>query len=162
MPSNGQSKRESSHADPLDAYMELVKEKIETFGWMAQAVFPTRDDPTGEYFVYTVGLHGRGHPEFILAGLDQESAHMILTKLAKRVLNGEQFAEGKYGDVLIGGYQVELVRCSKTVVDGHLRIAQRFANADVEAFQVFWPDPEGMLPSNPSCGRAFAEVQWLQ
>lgn len=125
-----------------------------------QAVFPTEADPTGPFFAYTVGLHDRGHPEFILCGLDHDTAHHVLRELAVRVISGETFKAGRYADVLAGDYEVELRPVPRTTVDSLLRVAQAHAKADVDAFQVFWPGDDGRLP--PDCEQKYIDMQELE
>lgn len=158
---NGEEKGPThATAEMYDRYMDRVDALVKVHGWMAQAVFPTEADPTGPFFTYTVGLHDRGHPEFIICGLDHETAHHVLRELAVRVISGETFKAGRYGDVLAGDYEVELRPVPRTTVDNLLRVAQAHAKADVEAFQVFWPGDDGKLP--PDCEQKYIDMQELE
>lgn len=161
MTGNGHGNPGPSHATAAQfaEYDAKVAEIVREHSWMAQAVFPTRDDPTGKFFVYTVGLHAKGHPELIIAGLDQGTSHGILSTVVQRVLAGESFEERTYDDVLVGGFQVRLEKLDRTTVDEHLQTAQRYANADVDAFQILWPDGDGKLP--PDCPSKYSDLQRL-
>ena len=48
----------------------------------------------GPPFAYTTGLHGLGHPELLIVGLDPTSAVTILNTLGRRIRDGEQLIPG--------------------------------------------------------------------
>lgn len=159
MTRNGHGRPGPTHATAAQyaEYDAKVAAIVREHDWMAQAVFPGRDDPAGKFFVYTVGLHDKGHPEFIIVGLDQPTGHAVLRTVVERVLAGERFEERVYEDVLAGGYQVRLEKLGRTTVDERLDTAQRYANADVDAFQILWPAADGKLPPDSK----YSDVQRL-
>ena len=63
-----------NHPDKtLDDYLSLLRERILTRGWTVQYV----DDDRRPY-AYTIGLHDRGLPEFLVTGLSPRQSLWLL------------------------------------------------------------------------------------
>nr|WP_068427546.1 DUF4262 domain-containing protein [Piscicoccus intestinalis] len=75
------------------------------------ALGPAQPDPgdpegSGDHpaFCYTTGLHGIGHPEFIVHALDQEASARVLNEATHMVLHGRDFTPGE--QLTVGGLVV--------------------------------------------------------
>jgi hypothetical protein len=148
---HGTTNPDGTASNPTDAFMQRVTDLVDTFGWMAQGVFSTMEHPINP-FMYSVGLHAHDHPELVIVGLGNETAKGILDVAARRVLDGDVFEPGRvYPDILSGPYTVVLRELERKEIDEHLGVAQRFAGENVAAFQIMWPDNEGVLPPSLHC-----------
>lgn len=130
-----------------DEYLNHILELIHEYGWAVQGVGAGDGEPT---FSYTVGLHGKGAPEFILFGLPFEIAQPILNDLAKRAANGTRFEHGQVLDDVLRGYPAMLLEVGDTTE--HLTVANRIAEptlpigGQIKAWQVAYPDRDGLWP----------------
>ncbi len=104
---------------------------------------------------YTVGLTEKGHPELVCDGLPQQSAHVLLDRLGRRVL--EHGLALEHGEHLNAGDpdDVEVPVVFITAEDDHELGAVEQLYGDVRALQVMWSDSTGRFPwhegyANPS------------
>lgn len=130
--------------DQVADYMDRVRTIVAEHGWMVQAVGASDSEPA---FCYTVGLSDYDHPELILFGLPFETAAHLLNDLGERVRGAVTLADGMVLDDLLKGYSVYLMEVTNP--DGHLTVAQAYAEGPVKALQVVWPDTEHHFPWDP-------------
>jgi Domain of unknown function (DUF4262) len=123
-------------------YFELVRAKIATHGWMVQWVEHDRRP-----WAYTIGMHQRGFPEFLVTGLAPKSALWLLNTFAKRVIrDGRVPAVGERVS-LPARTRLELVRVEHP--DAHMGIAIGIEGPDIAAVQLVWADGRGGWPWAP-------------
>lgn len=72
------------HADTHD--------RIRRYGF---AMFGVRDGDGGPTWLYSIGLADHDHPELVIANVELDSAHAVLTDLAARVLDGDRLDEAR-------------------------------------------------------------------
>jgi hypothetical protein len=118
-------------------YLDLLREKIRTRGWVVQFVEHDRRP-----FAYTVGLHDRGLPELLVTGLDPVRASWLLNTFARRALVGRRPRAGE--KVWLTAARIELVEVDHP--DAHLCMAINIAGPKVQALQLVWADGRGRWP----------------
>src|SRR4051812_26431074 len=73
-------------------YERTLIENVERFGWHCTSVVPNAD-LAAVPFSYTVGMYRSfGQPEFLILGLDAETAHSILGVLANAAAKGKMYS----------------------------------------------------------------------
>lgn len=124
-----------------DDYLQLLREKIDTHGWMVQYVeSPTRP------VAYTIGLYERGLPELLVTGLDPQPAMWLLETFVRRSLSGLKASAGERVS-LPARTQVELVTVEHP--DAHMDMAVGIYGPDIAAVQLVWADDRGRWPWAP-------------
>jgi Domain of unknown function (DUF4262) len=136
---------------------------IEEYGWSCIGVFRSEEDPEGfEPFSYSVGffLHNE-HPELIVVGLPNETAHSILWTLYNRISAGERFQAGDSISGVIQGFDVRL---RAMPADGRpLNVARSYFELDeLPALQVIWPDEDGRFPGEEGCNENYERMQDIE
>lgn len=128
------------------AYYDQCHELIEKYGWMVQGVFPTEESPGQKQykFCYTVGLTGKGLPEFIEYGLTLEIGKVILNQLAQRAVDGARLEHGTLIEFQNGFYGALLTAVNLS----DLTLARRFYPI-VRAFQLVFQDAAHRWPNDP-------------
>ena len=122
-------------------YLNLLRAKIRARGWIVMHVEHDRRP-----FSYTIGLHDRGLPEFLVTGLAPRSAQWLLNTFTKRAL------ERRYE--LVAGEQMRLpARAHLELVDvahpdAHMGIGVSI-EGPVRALQLVWADGHGRWPWSP-------------
>ena len=140
----------------INELVEKVEDGIARYGWYVIGVV---GDTPGETFFYTVGLTAAEHPELVVSGLPQQTAHNILTELAIRVVRHGADISGELADV-IRGLPVRIVDVS--AADVPTNVAFRiYGEERVSACQVVWPDPDGRFPWEPEFGLSWRGRQPL-
>lgn len=149
-------------------YLARMEGIIAVYGWAIQMVAPRADAPAlSPPFAYTVGLSRPqfGHPELLVFGLDPATAQVILNDLGERVRSGRRLHPGqRIGDLLQGGYEVELVAIDAAAGKrAPLSAANRLYGhgGSVDALQVMLPDPNHRLPWDPGFDPGMAARQPL-
>ena len=123
-------------------YLELLREKIASLGWVVQYVEGDRMP-----FAYTIGMHDRGLPELLVTGLAPKRALWLLNTFAKRMLAGRPPVPGDQV-WLPAGTRVELVEVARP--DAHLGMAVGIEGPDISAIQLVWADGRGRWPWAPN------------
>lgn len=104
---------------------------------------------------YTIGLHGVGHPEFLVFGVAPEAATSLLTRLAHEVRDhGHQFVPGEVipaGRALHRKILVESLPNPGDILVQANNYYRRPSQGSVEAVQLSWCDPRGRWPGDPGC-----------
>jgi hypothetical protein len=122
----------------LDDYLSLLREKILARGWTVQYVEDDRRP-----FAYTIGLHDRGLPEFLVTGLSPRQSLWLLDTFVKRALIGRRPAAGDRLP-LPAGTRLEVVKVAQP--DAHMGMAIAIGGPDVQALQLVWADDRGRWP----------------
>ena len=143
-----------------DAYLDRLRALVNKHGWAVQGV--GADVEAGvPGFAYTVGLAKKGLPELIVLALPMDSAQPILNTLARRMVDGEAFEDGK--DIIEAA---NLPLRLQTLEGGHLRNWVRFADLlngkPVSVRQIVWPDRDGFFPTDPGVDGRMAALQDLR
>jgi len=106
-------------------------------------------------FSYTIGLHGIGHPELLVFGLEQAPAQRLLTRLAHDVRDhGRDFVPGEVftaGPVFDTPLLVESLPNPADILVQANNFYRRPDEGSVEALQLSWCDPSGRWPGDPGC-----------
>lgn len=122
-------------------YFDMLRDEIRERGWIVQYVEDDRRP-----FAYTVGLHERGMPEFLVTGLDPTRAGWLLNTFAKRASRGPRPGPGDRVS-LPAGTRLELVAVDHP--DAHLYTAIAIEGPDITAVQLVWADGRGRWPWAP-------------
>ena len=125
----------------LDDYLDVLRATIRRHGWAVQYV---EDDRIP--FAYTIGMHRRGLPEFLVTGLAPKRALWLLNTFAKRALTRSPPTPGTQV-WLPAGTRVELVAIDDA--DAHLAMAVNIQGPRVSAIQLVWADSRGRWPWEP-------------
>lgn len=125
----------------LDDYLALLREKILARGWVVQYVECNRRP-----FAYTIGMHDRGLPEFLVTGLAPKQALWLLDTFAKRALAGLTPAAG-HQLCLSANTRLEVVDVENP--DAHMGMAIALEGSAVTALQLVWADGRGRWPWAP-------------
>ena len=110
-------------------------------------------------FAYTVGqVFAEQHPgpEMILFGLAPELAGQVLRGMATLARAGQPFAPGTRYNQILESAPVATRRVDPTQHPLYLgfamgHCASRGHIGELEALQVFWPDPQGRFPFDRGC-----------
>jgi hypothetical protein len=130
--------------DQQDAWL---RDTVRKHGWAIQYVFGENEQSPS--LAYTVGMTGFGRPEFVLFGLGQKSAAMVLNALGERARAGERFRDG---DVVgIGSGRVMLFELPNPaeVLFGANSFYGRSAAASVAGLYAVYPDQHDVWPWEP-------------
>ncbi|HEX2172884.1 MAG TPA: DUF4262 domain-containing protein, partial [Dehalococcoidia bacterium] len=129
---------------------QTIRDNIAKFGWHAQEVFPTPDDP-GYPFTYTIGLTDKGHPELIVFGLPGDAAHKVLIAALWKLEHGE-VKEGELTDEILRRYPVVFRELpADKAAEDHTFQAAVYYGRPVRFMQIIWPDRAGRFPWHPDC-----------
>ncbi|GAA3512777.1 hypothetical protein GCM10022234_04280 [Aeromicrobium panaciterrae] len=123
-------------------YLELIREKISTYGWFIQYVERDRRRPS---FAYTVGLTPMGHPELLVTGLTPRRAGNLLNPIAHGLMSHDDpaYVAGErhtWPDRLT----VEVVDVAEPTV--HLVMANAIYGPLLRAVQLVYADDRGRWP----------------
>jgi hypothetical protein len=119
-------------------YLELLQQRIDARGWITMCI----EDKNP--FSYTVGLHARGAPEFLVTGLDPGPATWLLNTMARRVYMGAKIPVPGTQRILSLGPRVEFVEVGYPMA--HMGIGVSIEGPDVRAIQMVWADGRGRWP----------------
>ena len=130
--------------DQEDAHLAQV---IRARRWAVQYVGPGQG-PGEPAFGYTIGLFGLGHPELVVVGLPPAIVHGMLERVAELVADGRDLVPGELVTApgLDTGLVVEVVPNPGQVLFAANRFYQRPEEYSVPAYQLAWPDPDGLFP----------------
>lgn len=132
----------------LDGYLRYVRWVVDKYGWTVQWVASSFHAGTSA-FAYTVGLHGLGHPELLIAALTPDASKAVLNQLGRLVRDGRKLQPGdEFGGVIAAGYTLTI--CGPLTADGLARyplgVAAALYGEQPPALQVVWPDAEHRYP----------------
>ncbi len=123
--------------------------KIDEYGVAVRHVFASKGESRAN-FSYTVGLSAVGHPEIVVEGLPQESAHAFLNVVAQAVRErSESFRAGTIRtDLTVDPAPIVFTRVDD--VSELDAISLVYPDLErVEAVQLVWTDSTGRLPWHP-------------
>jgi hypothetical protein len=126
-----------------DAYLDTCRDLIARHGHLVQGY--GTDTPVA----YTVGLcEARGY-ELAISGLPQQTAMVVLNRLAN-VIAGREPREGvRVDDALADGYALRLRQVIRAEYD--FGLIEQLYGRPYPIWQALWPDVEGRFPSDPEC-----------
>jgi hypothetical protein len=119
-------------------YLDLLRGKIKTYGWAVQYVEGKRP------WAYTIGMHDRGSPEFLVTGLSPARALWLLNTFAKRIVRTQRVPVPGERISLPAGTRVEVVEVPHP--DAHMGIAVDIHRRPFRAMQLVWADDRGRWP----------------
>jgi hypothetical protein len=139
-----------------------IAEIVRQYGWYAANVSDHKPP-----FVYTIGLMETcKHPEFIVFGLDGDTAHALLSGLVRDIRAGQSYVEAGVHTVNLDGneHQVGFRRVHPTQHPLYLGFAMGFLRnigriGELQAVQAFWPDNHGKFPFEVGCDWSVYELQ---
>jgi hypothetical protein len=122
-----------------------VESDVRTFGWHVVLVGSSNDRPG---FAYTIGLfHRHHHPEVVVLGLPDGTAHEVLNVVGGAVSRGARFEAGVQTGEILQGLAVAFVELPTAAYPSYLGYARRFYGGDeFTALQLVWPDAAGRFP----------------
>jgi hypothetical protein len=141
---------------------EKLLENLRDFGWQSISVSDALPA-----FLYTVGLtQTLRHPEFIIFGLEPETAHSIISAAVNSVRAGHTFTatgqstiELKDGPLAIAYRRVHGSQHPLYLGEAMSFVRQLEYAGDLEVTQIFWPDISGKFPFEANCDWAVYESQ---
>jgi len=132
---------------------------IEEYGWHVVFVAEEPDTPR---FAFTVGLYYRyAHPEILVMGLRQPTAHSLLHSMVARIQHGERFESGAF-ITGIASFPLALVPVHTDHFREYLGYGiwfYRSLSAPFPALQLVWPDGSGLFPWQSSYDVRFNGLQ---
>lgn len=132
---------------------------IEEHGW--HVVF-VAEEPGTPRFAFTVGLYYRyAHPEILVMGLKQPTAHSLLHAMVARIQGGEKFEAGTLVTD-ISSFPLALVPVHAGHFGEYLGYGiwfYRSLKAPFPALQLVWPDRSGLFPWQSGYDVRFNELQ---
>jgi hypothetical protein len=121
-----------------DYYDQVIRPKIDEYGWFIQYVTGDRLSPS---FAYTIGLTEHGCPELVVTGVSQQQAAALLNE-GGVVLHRRRLAHGQR--VTVAGRRIEVVELPHP--DAHLLFADSVYGPDLRALQLVYADESGIWP----------------
>ena len=141
-----------------DEHEQKVLDDVQRYGLHIVNVLDEGDIPG---FAYTVGLHHTfRHPEILVYGLPQKSAHGILNDLADNLRAGKRYVAGGTYDDLVEGYSCTFRVVPAVHYPEHLGWAFWFNETiDFPTLQLVYPDKEGRWPWQEGVSEGFRRRQ---
>ncbi|PTQ87723.1 DUF4262 domain-containing protein [Agitococcus lubricus] len=136
---------------------------IEQFGWHVLYVCPEQDEE-GACFAYTVGLTATfSHPEIMIFGLSQQTAHSLLQVCVDKIKAGQHFqAHQGYDDIIANNYQVMFKPVNPAYVADYMGLALRYyQQTSFNALILCWPDKHHAFPWQAAHAGGQTEVLML-
>ena len=134
----------------LDQEHAHIARVIRTHRFAVQSV-GAGEEPGEPPFGYTIGLFGLGHPELVAVGLGHDASHGILNSVGRSVVGGRNLVPGELldGGSRSGPLSVEVLPNPGEVLFSANRFYERPAEFSVPAYQLTWPDADGVFPWDP-------------
>ena len=142
-----------------DASDEKLLSDIEKYGWHVVGVFEEENSPG---FTFTVGLYYQfEHPEILIMGLPQQTAHALLTTAVEMIREGFRFEPGQlYPELANFPFAVAPIHLDH--YKEHLGYGIWFYRSLSEPFpaiQLIWPDKAGFYPWQEGYEAKYAQFQ---
>ncbi len=122
-----------------EEYLDLLRETITGHGWAVQFVESDRRP-----FAYTVGLHERGLPELMIAGLAAHASARVLNSIGHMIVDDSTVLAPAMHIDYEDRFLIEVVEVEHA--DVHLKFAARLFGPRVRALQLVWADDSGRWP----------------
>jgi hypothetical protein len=136
----------------LDDTDRKVLADVEQYGWHCLHI---HDDGQVPFWTFTIGLvRTWSHPEIVVFGLPDTTAHEVLSDIVRRIEGGEQLESGRtYDDVFGNRVPARFVEVDPAAYSAFLGYAQWFyeTEADFPVIQLVWPDKAGRFPWEAGC-----------
>lgn len=119
------------------------------------------DSKTGADYGYSVGLtRSFGHPELVVAGLDDETMQELVNDIGDAVAKGAAFRDGDVSPDFLEGYDVTFRVVPDTLRASHFAWADRFyADTGLTLLQVIYPDRDRRWPWDAGVSAEFRKGQ---
>lgn len=122
-----------------------------------------RDGKMTPPFMYTIGNHGRGHPELLLVGIAQENFIWHLNELMKIQRDRNKGFEAGEIVSLGGQHPVRLVDATEEAIQDYtFGVSSLYQTRDYAVLQVLIPDPKGRFPDHPECEAPYGDLPILK
>jgi Domain of unknown function (DUF4262) len=124
--------------------LAIISKTISKYGYYVQQVLGTDIQPG---FAYSVGLlETFNKPELICFATNSEVAAGLVEGTVQLIQRGETIIEGNvYGE--IANYPVTFRKVHPSQIPDYLKLAWLYKKGEAfEVIQIYWPDPEGLLP----------------
>lgn len=148
--------------EPEDDFEEKLVSNVRTHGCSIVNVH-THEQRAG--WAFSIGYYiNYAHPEVIVFGLSQSTAHSILNDICGRIAKGERFSVGARDDRLLKGLDVCFLNVALDHYRGHFGYANWFYASLAEPFpaiQMIWPDRENRFPWDPDRDTSVRQLQPL-
>ena len=140
-----------SQVTERDQLLFNIEGRISRYGWSCYYIFGGAGPP----WLYTIGLvEGFGHPELIIFGLDQSSAHGLATRMVERLTSEVEVATGRHAGEGLDGLPVAYLEVDQAYwrepsdyILGWLDYYRALERTlDQRALQLVWSDESGHLP----------------
>ncbi|UIJ45278.1 DUF4262 domain-containing protein [Sphingomonas cannabina] len=144
--------------EALDSAEQSFVAKIREHGWFRTGVFADAD---GLGFSYTTGFwRNAGHPELIMFGMKDETAHDIFWDLYRGAVAGIDLPVGKRAEGIFGNAPAYVFPVAKRHYKDHLGWSRWFyAGDEFPCLQIVWPDRTGLFPWEDQFDRSFENSQ---
>ncbi len=142
-----------------EQYRQSVLNNIEKFGFHTTSVMGS--DPDEVSYSYSTGIHETiNKPDIIIFGLSPSVSHAVIGIYYDRVKSGELFEPGIEYSGFLKGYPVMLASVPKAKIDEHmLCIPWLYPGREHEAYQILYPDDDGLWPWEDSVSGSFRQLQ---
>jgi hypothetical protein len=131
-------------------------------GWHVPHIFA---DETGPCFSFSVGFYLKfGHPEILVMGLPQPTAHQMINLIAGHFMTGRTFRANERTDLLAQGFACSFVPIDVSHYRDYLGYGMWFYRSlkrPFPAFQLVWPDKRGVFPWEVGYDERFFKLQKL-
>ena len=127
--------------EPENDFDERLISNVKTYGCHVMNIFA---DESGPGWAFSIGLYVNfGHPEVIIFGLKERTAHLIINDICGRVARGERFEAGDRSNLLLEGLDVSFVDFALPHYRDHLGYGNWFYSSLPDLYpvlQLVWPD----------------------
>ena len=123
----------------IDEYLDSLRDTIADHGWVVQFV-----EDGQRSFAYTIGLHERGLPELVIAGLQAQTSARLLNSIAHMIVDDGTTLQPAMHIDYQGEFLLEVVEVEHP--DVHLKFAVSLCGAAIRAYQLVWTDDHRRWP----------------
>ena len=137
-------------------HFRKVEEDIEKYLCNITGVGAGSGSPS---FSYSTGLSRYALPEIIICGLPMEICSTFINQLANEMMNGKELELGKRYDEYVANYDAIFIKVSEENIDKYMKVTKRHIEGEIEAFQMVWPDTDGVFPWEDGFDEKFIKMQ---
>lgn len=151
-----ENKCDHPSAEKID---QFVQTSIKKHGWCCMGVFAEEGSPA---FSYSIGFNLLNHPEIIVCGLPNETAHELMSEVYRRIKKGTMTI--KDGDTFddLANMPLHFIKISESAKQKMMLLTNKYYNHwDFDALQMIWPDPAGRFPWNERFDQEYSAAQLL-
>lgn len=126
-----------------------IRHNVATHGCHVMAVFPTKEHP-GVPWAYSIGIPTTfpGAAEVIIAGLDPDTAHVIINTVVAAMRKGKTFADRQKARGIVKKQPLAFRKVAERYYDDYVGQGQIYHQSDSNwpLLQIIWPDTQGRFP----------------